>query len=69
VKKSSVTNPDRIVYQLSVEDIQAVANEELDRDLLENEIALLENKTAENINWYDAIRGAINDCSAEKVEN
>jgi len=52
-------NPDKIIYQLTVEDLQTVANEELSRDLTETEIKLLEEKIGDHINWYDAIHNAI----------
>lgn len=52
-------NPDKIIYQLTVEDLQTVANEELNRDLTKTEIELLEEKIGDYINWYDAIHNAI----------
>jgi len=50
---------ERIIYQLTVKDIQNVAEQELERKLSNDEIALLENRIAENIPWYDAIADAI----------
>jgi hypothetical protein len=52
-------NPDKVIYQLTIEDLQNVANEELDRDLTESEIKILEEKIGDHINWYDAIHNAI----------
>ncbi len=48
-----------IFYSLSIEDIQHVAQEELDRDLNENEIEIVKDLVASQINWYDAISYAI----------
>ena len=50
---------ERIIYQLTIKDIQNVAEQELERKLSNDEIALLENRIAENIPWYDAIADAI----------
>lgn len=50
---------DKIIYQLTVEDLQTVAREELDRDLTETEIKLLEEKIGDYIDWYNAIHDAI----------
>ncbi len=47
------------VYQLTIEDVQIVAKQELERKLSDDEIALIEEKIAENIPWYDAIADAI----------
>jgi hypothetical protein len=50
---------DKIIYQLTVEDLQNVANDELDRDLTEEEIRLLEDKIGDDIDWYGIISNAI----------
>lgn len=50
---------DKIIYQLTVEDLQNVADDELDRDLTEEEIKLLEDKISDYIDWYNAISMAI----------
>ncbi|MDR0708117.1 MAG: hypothetical protein LBF60_09660 [Treponema sp.] len=52
-------NTDKIIYQLSVEDLQTVADEELGRNLTEEEICLLEDKVGDFIDWYSAISCAI----------
>jgi hypothetical protein len=51
---------DKIIYSLSIEDIQTVALEEMDRELTAKEIKKIEDLIAENINWCDAILDAIN---------
>jgi len=52
-------NLDKTIYQLTVEDLQNVANEVLERELTENEINLLEEKIGDYIDWYDIIHSAI----------
>jgi hypothetical protein len=51
----------KIVYQLTIEDIQEVAIQELDRELTQEEINTLIDPIAEKISWYDAIADSIND--------
>lgn len=50
----------KLIYSISIEDIQTVAQEELERNLTSEEIASLEDSIAENIDWYNAIAIAIN---------
>ena len=50
-----------IIYQLTVEDIQTVAYQEIERNLSIAEIELIKDKIAEKINWYDAITDSINE--------
>ncbi len=49
----------KIIYSLCIEDIQDVANEELERNLTQNEIEKVIEGIEENSNWYDAITNAI----------
>lgn len=49
----------RTIYQLTVEDLQNVANDELIRDLTEEEIKILEEKISDYIDWYQIISLAI----------
>ena len=51
---------DKIIYKLVVEDIQNVAEETLDRKLLDVEIDLIKESIAERIPWYEAIEDSIN---------
>ncbi len=51
----------KIIYNLTIEDIQKVAEKEIDRELSYSEITQLEDLIAEKINWYDAIADAINE--------
>ena len=54
-----MNNTKKVIYSLTNEDVQRVAEQELDRLLSIEEIALLEEQIAKNIPWYDAIREAI----------
>ncbi|HCN85266.1 MAG TPA: hypothetical protein DIT07_16850 [Sphingobacteriaceae bacterium] len=50
-----------IIYSLTIEDIQTVANQEIGRELAKIEIKRIEEKIADKINWYDAIADSINE--------
>lgn len=52
---------DKVIYQLTIEDIQNVADQELERELSSQEIDLLIARIAEKIHWYDAIAETINE--------
>ncbi len=58
-------NKNNIVYQLTIEDIQEVATQELDRELTKEEIKKLIDPIAGKIPWYDAIASAIDDMIVE----
>ena len=51
----------KFIYQLTIEDIQEVANQELERELSLEEIELIRDRIAEKIPWYDAIAEAIDE--------
>jgi hypothetical protein len=51
----------KVVYQITIEDVQEVALQELDRELTEEEVKKLIDPIAERISWYDAIADAINE--------
>jgi hypothetical protein len=57
---------DRIVYSISVADIQEVADEELERKLTLEEVKWVENRVGDYISWYDAIALAINEMIAKQ---
>lgn len=48
-----------IFYSLSIEDIQTVANDLLNRELSKSEITKLIEPISNKISWYDAIESAI----------
>ena len=52
---------DDIIYQLSIEDIQNVAEENFGRKLTSKEIKKIIDPIADRIPWYDAIYDAIKD--------
>ena len=50
---------ENIVYQLTTEDVQTVAQEEIKRELTPEEIENIIDSIAEKIPWYDAISDAV----------
>jgi len=54
-------NPEKIIYSINIEDVQNVAEEELERKLTAKELRLVEDKVGDYINWYEAILNAINE--------
>ncbi len=60
MKKKS-KNYNEIIYQLTIEDIQNVAEENFGRELTNAEIEKILDPIADRIPWYDAIYEAIKD--------
>ena len=56
------TASDDTVYKLSVEDLQLVAKEVLERELTREEIATVGNTVGDYIDWFQAIENAIQRC-------
>ncbi len=54
-------NPEKIIYSINIEDVQNVAEEELERKLTAKELRLVEEKVGDYIHWYEAILNAINE--------
>lgn len=54
-----------IIYVLTIEDVQNVANQEIGRNLSLDEIEKIKDVIAERILWYDAIADSIN----EKIDS
>jgi len=52
---------DTILYSINVEDVQTVAEEELGRKLTNAEIASVEDKLGDYIDWHTAVENAVND--------
>lgn len=52
-------NKNKIIYSINIEDIQTVAEQELERKLTAKELKLVEGKVGDHINWYEAILNAI----------
>jgi hypothetical protein len=53
-------NDGKIIYSININDIQDVANEVLERDLTNEEIALVQDSVGDYIDWFQAIENAIN---------
>lgn len=53
------TASDEVVYQISIEDLQTVALELIDRELSKGEIEKVAEKVGDYIGWYDSIRYAM----------
>ncbi|MFZ1828062.1 MAG: hypothetical protein WAW42_04700 [Candidatus Competibacteraceae bacterium] len=66
--KLEVTNSQRIVYSINVEDLQNVANDELSRDLNADKIKMVADRLGDYIPWYDAIVSTINDLIDDQDE-
>jgi len=54
------TKVERTVYEISVEDLQEVAKEVLERELTEGELTTVGNRVGDYIDWFQAIENAIN---------
>ena len=52
---------DRIIYSINVEDLQTVAEQELERELTDEEIRNVEKRLGEYIDWYEAIVSTLNE--------
>jgi hypothetical protein len=51
---------ERTVYEISVDDLQRVAIEVLERKLTDEEIIVVGNSVGDYIDWFQAIENAIN---------
>lgn len=49
----------KIFYQLTIEDIQLVAEENINRRLTDVEIEMIIDDISKRVNWYGAINSAI----------
>jgi hypothetical protein len=56
------TANEETVYKISVEDLQQVAKEVLERELTSEEIAAVGNAVGDYIDWFQAIENAIHHC-------
>ena len=52
-------NPEKIIYSINIEDVQNVAEQELERKLTAKELRLVEDRVGDYIKWYEAILNAI----------
>lgn len=51
----------KVIYSINIEDVQTVAEEELDRKLNRKELKIVEDKIGDYIDWYEAITLALNE--------
>jgi len=51
--------PSKIIYSINIEDVQNVAEEELERKLTKKELEIIEDKLGDYIDWHSAIDTAI----------
>jgi hypothetical protein len=59
------TASEETVYKLSVEDLQYVATEVLERKLTSEEIAAVKNSVGDYIDWFQAVENAIYHCISD----
>ncbi len=59
---------DEFIYQLTIADIQDVANKELGRELSLEEIELIQDGIAKKISWYDAIAESIDEMIVGEID-
>ena len=59
----------RIVYSINVEDLQTVAEEELERELTDEEIKLVENRLGDYIDWYGTIAMVLDELKELKKQS
>lgn len=52
-------NRKEVIYSLCIEDMQTVAEQEIERELTIKEIHQIKDSITVKINWYDAIADAI----------
>ncbi|TVM02951.1 MAG: hypothetical protein CV087_07690 [Candidatus Brocadia sp. WS118] len=62
-------DPEKIVYSFNIEDIQNVAEQELERKLTAKELRLVEDKVGDYINWYESILNAIDASNIKSKTN
>lgn len=60
--------PETIIYSLTVEDVQTVAMETMNRELTEAEINSLINPIGDRLTWFDAVEDTIRRCFENEIE-
>ncbi|MBI1821522.1 MAG: hypothetical protein HY036_02350 [Nitrospirae bacterium] len=56
---------ERVVYSLTIDDIQTVAKDDLERKLNKKELKMVENKIGDHVNWFEAISSAMKDSNID----
>lgn len=59
-------NKDKIIYSINVEDVQTVAEEDLGRELTDDEVKFVEDKIGDYIDWFDTISLILNELNDEE---
>ena len=52
---------DRVIYSINIEDVLNVAEQELERELTDEEIKNVEKRLGEYIDWYGAIASTLSE--------
>ena len=65
----TMSDSDKIIYSINIDDVQHVANQEFSRQLSVEELKIVEEKLGDHIDWYWAIASAINDMLHDRNEN
>ena len=52
---------DKIIYSINIEDLQTVAEQELERELTNDEIEIVEKRLGDYLDWYGAIASTLNE--------
>lgn len=50
---------DKVIYRLTIADVQTVAQEQLERNLTAEELKDIDDLIAERINWYEIIESVL----------
>lgn len=61
-------NLNKIIYSINIEDVQTVAEEELGRELTDDELKFVEDKIGDYIDWYDTISLAFSYLNNDKSD-
>jgi len=51
----------KVIYSINIEDLQTVAEQELERELTDEEIKNVEKRLGEYIDWYGAIASTLSE--------
>ena len=51
----------KVIYSINVEDLQTVAEQELERELTDEEIKNVEKRLGDYIDWYGAIASTLSE--------
>ena len=52
---------DKVIYSINVEDLQTVAEQEIERELTDEEIEIVVKRLGDHIDWYGAIALTLNE--------